>query len=99
MKVVTYLDKLIDESGSKKEAWSLSMDSSVSLLGRMLGFAHKLTKDEKYKKALLRLIQREGFNGNFCCEIFYSAAPFFMLFETEYNNKEGYNRKKSIQGN
>lgn len=70
-----------------------------SLLGRMLGFAHKLTEDEKYKKALLRLIQREGFNGNFCCEIFYSAAPFIMLFETEYNNKEGYNRKKSIQGN
>lgn len=90
-KLLACLDQLLLDSGDLQKN-EFGFDSSAALAGRVLEFAYRLTGVEKYKEAFLELIQSSRLECSFVPEEFFSKVPFYMVYETEYNRKEGYNR-------
>lgn len=100
-----YLKQFIMEDGTIKnyELESFNIDSINA--GKVLFFMYDKTGEEKYRKAIeflmeqLRMHPRCSTGNFFHKEIYpnqiwldglYMAQPFYMEYETKYNNKENY---------
>ncbi len=103
--VINYLEKVISDDGiiTNYETGKHNIDSFNA--GKALFFAYDETKDEKYRKAIDFLMknlreQPRTKDGNFFHKAIYPdqvwldglymAQPFYMEYETKYNNKENY---------
>jgi len=104
--IINYLDPLIDNDGTIKnyEIGKQNIDSFNC--GKVLFIAYQETGNEKYRKAIDFLIKRlmahpRISSGNFWhkdiypnqvwLDGLYMAQPFYMEYETRFNNKENYN--------
>lgn len=104
--ILDYLAPFIEEDGTINNfpAEKYSIDSFNC--SKILFFAYKETKDEKYKKAIDYSIhwlmkQPRTSDGNFIHKAvypaqvwldgLYMAQPFYMQYETVFNKKENYN--------
>lgn len=104
--VLDYLEPFIDEDGTVNnfEIGKNNIDGFNA--GKCLFFAYDQTKNEKYKRAIEFLIKQLGVqpripDGNFWhkgiypdqvwLDGLYMAQPFYMEYETRFNNKEHYN--------
>lgn len=103
--VLDYLKDFISEDGTiagyEKEKYNIDSINS----GKVLYYAYEWTNDEKYRKAIDILMEQiKGHprtkSGNFWhkqiypnqiwLDGLYMAQPFYMMYETKYNNKEKY---------
>lgn len=104
--ILGYLDPLIDADGTvtNYELGKHNIDGFNA--GKVLFLAYDKTNNEKYRKAIgflaEQLMEQPRTNeGNFFHKAIYPdqvwldglymAQPFYMEYETKYNNKENYN--------
>lgn len=104
--VINYVNNFIDEDGTinNYKLDSLSLDNINT--GKVLFFIYKKTKIEKYKKAIIFLMgqlkrcprtncgnfwHKKIYPNQIWLDGLYMAQPFYMQYETIFNNKENYN--------
>lgn len=104
--IIQYMKDFINEDGSinhfNKEQYNIDSINT----GKVLFFLYEETKEEKYRKAIdvimdqLKTHPRTKSNNFWHKNIYpnqiwldglYMAQPFYMAYETKYNNKENYN--------
>lgn len=104
--IMNYVDNAISEDGVIKEYEEELYNIDSVAPGRVLFLAYDETGNEKYKKAIEALIQQLRNHPRTNCGNFwhkniypnqiwldglYMAQPFYMMYETRFNNKENYN--------
>lgn len=104
--VLQYMESFINPDGSIRtfEKDKYNIDSINP--GKVLFFLYEETKDEKYRLAIDTVHDQLKTHPRTKCGNFwhkniypnqiwldglYMAQPFYMAYETKYNNKEGYN--------
>lgn len=83
------------EAGDR-EKWPAKKRCFLSgVMGRLMDAAFWITGEEEYRNALIGLAEEMDVQAVKDPMSFYGVMPFLMTYETDYHNKEGYNRLHS----
>ncbi len=90
-RILECMERFIDGYGYTKDLNGIASGRVMAGV-RILDFAYQMTLNEKYKKAIEQTVQASVEALYLFPEEFYMTEPSYMLYETIYNKKEGYNR-------